>query len=128
LPEIALADLLLARALVALEERAAGHEHAGRAVAALQRVLLGERLLDRMQLAAGLQSLDRAHLAAVGLHREHGAGLHRLPVEQHGADTAVRRIATDVRAREPQFLADEVHQQQARVDFGLLRRRRSPSR
>src|SRR4030095_3560217 len=67
-----LADLLLARALAALEERAAGHEHPGGAEAALQRVLLGEAFLDRMELAALLQAFDGAHLASVGLHREHG--------------------------------------------------------
>src|SRR5215467_9624288 len=40
-----LADLLLARILVARKERARGHEHARCAEAALQAVLLGEALL-----------------------------------------------------------------------------------
>src|SRR4026207_291814 len=81
-----LADLLLARVLVALEKRAAGHQHARRAEAALQRVLLGKAFLDRMELAALLQPLDGGDAAAVGLHREQSARLHRLAVELHGAD------------------------------------------
>src|SRR5216683_32952 len=53
-----LADLLLARVLVALEQRRARHQHSRRAVAALQRVLLGEGFLHRMELAALLEALD----------------------------------------------------------------------
>src|SRR5207249_8288747 len=71
IPRNGLADLLLARVLVALEERAGGHQHAGRAETALQAVLLGETLLDGMQFAALLQAFDRGDLRAVGLHREH---------------------------------------------------------
>src|SRR5258706_14192400 len=84
-----LADLELARVLVPLEERAAGDHHAGRAEAALQRVLLGEAFLDRMELAALLEALDGRDLRAVGLHREHGAGLDRLAVQHDGAHAAV---------------------------------------
>src|SRR6266705_1091840 len=65
IPRDRLADLLLARVLVALEERAAGHQHSGRAEAALQRVLLGERFLHRVELATLLQALDRGDAAAV---------------------------------------------------------------
>src|SRR5260221_14278447 len=83
IPANSLADLLLARILVAYEERARGHQHARRAESALQAVLLGEALLHRMELAALLQSFDRGDLAAVGLHRQHGAGFDRLPVAVH---------------------------------------------
>src|SRR4051812_34153476 len=117
-----LADLELARVLVPLEERAAGDHHAGRAEAALQRVLLGEAFLDRMELAALLQALDGRDLAAVGLHREHGAGFDRLAVQHHGAHAAVRRVAADVRAGEAEILADEMHEQEARFDFRLAHR------
>ena len=60
------------------QQRAAGHHHARRAEAALQAVLLPEALLERVQLAVLLQALDGRDLAAVGLHREHGARLDRL--------------------------------------------------
>src|SRR5215470_185152 len=76
-----LADLLLARVLVPLEQRDARHHHPRRAVAALQAVLLGEALLDGVQLTALLEAFDRPDLAAVGLDGEDGARLHRLPVE-----------------------------------------------
>src|SRR3954462_7827731 len=41
------ADLFLARVRVAPEEVGGGHDHAGRAVAALERVVVPERLLER---------------------------------------------------------------------------------
>src|SRR6266851_609598 len=120
-PGNGLADLLLARVLVALQERARGHQHAGGAEAALQAVLLGEALLDGMELARLLQALDRGDLRAVGLHREHGARLDRVAVEDHGARAAVRGVAADVGAGHPEHFADEVHEQEPRLDFRLAR-------
>src|SRR6185436_13004139 len=110
------------RVLVALEERAGGHQHARRAEAALQRVLLGEGFLHRVQLAALLQALDGVDAAAVGLHGEHRARLHRLAVELDRAHAAMRRVAADVGAGQAQVLADEVHQQQPRLDLGFAHR------
>src|ERR671931_2547229 len=49
-----------------------GHDHARRAEAALDCVALPERLLERMQLAALRQALDRRDLAAVRLDGQHG--------------------------------------------------------
>src|SRR5215468_6545488 len=116
-----LADVLLARVLVALEERHTRHHHARSAVAALQSVLLGEALLHRMQLSALLEAFDRTHLRTVCLHCEHRARLHRLTVEYHGAGAAMRGVAADVGTREAQPLPDEMNQQQPRLDFGGVR-------
>src|SRR5690242_3072753 len=54
----ALADLLVARPRVRLEQRRRSDEHARRAVAALQRVVVAERLLQRRQLVAVGEALD----------------------------------------------------------------------
>ena len=96
------ADLLLGRVRVLLQQRDRRHDEARRAEAALQRVLLVERLLHRVQLAVRGEALDRRHLAAVGLHGEHRARLHRLAVEQHRARAAGGRVAADVRPLEPE--------------------------
>jgi len=55
--------------LVRARKRAAGHQHARRAIAALQAVLLPEAFLDGVQLAVALEPLDGRDLTAVGLHR-----------------------------------------------------------
>src|SRR5437773_2372496 len=64
------ADLLLRRARVLLQQPVRAGDHPGRAVAALQAVLLRERLLQRMQLAALLEALDGEHVGALALHGE----------------------------------------------------------
>src|SRR4029077_8840932 len=60
-----LADLRLARIGVLLQEGVAGQHHAGRAVAALEAMLLPEAFLDRMELAVLGEPFDGHHLAAV---------------------------------------------------------------
>ena len=78
-----------------------------------QTVLLPEAFLNRMELAVLLESFDCGDLTAVRLHGEHGAGLHRLLIEDHRARTAVRRVAPDVRARQPQLIPQEVDEQKS---------------
>ena len=119
-----LADLLLGRVRVALQQVGRGHDHARRAVAALQAVVLPERLLQRVQRAFLAHSLDRRDLGAVGLDGEQRAGLDRLAVEVDGARAAVGRVAADVRAGEPERLAQEVDQEQAGFDLGAAAQRR----
>src|SRR5438034_6730418 len=51
IPLNGLADLVLARCRVRAQERRRAHQHPRRAVAALERVVVGERLLQRRQLA-----------------------------------------------------------------------------
>src|SRR5690606_28806312 len=91
--------------------------HARRAVAALQAVLLPERLLQSMESVAPGQPLDRGDLGALGLHRKQRAGLHTATVEQHCAASALARIAADLRARQAHRVAQEVDQQDTRLDL-----------
>ena len=44
------------------------------------------------------------------------AGLHRLAVDMHHAGAALRGVAAHMGAGEPQVLAQELHQQGARID------------
>src|SRR5262249_54097067 len=74
------------------------HEKPRRAEAALQAVIVDERLLQRMQLVAVRQAFDGADLPAFGLHRKHQAGAHGLAIEQHRAGTAHPVLAADMGA------------------------------
>src|SRR3954469_23951234 len=69
------ADLLLARVRVLVQQPAPGHQHAGGAEAALERVFLIEALLDGIEPAVALERLDRADLVALAHRRQDGAGL-----------------------------------------------------
>src|SRR6266849_5034174 len=111
------ADLLLRGFRVALEHLVDGHDHAGRAEAALQTVLLPEALLDRVQLAVLGEPFDRHDVGAVGLDGEHVARLHRLAVHDDRAGAALARVAAHVGPGQPDVLSDVVDEQQARLDL-----------
>src|SRR5262245_13080508 len=90
------ADLLLARVGVLLQQPVGARDHPWRAVAALQAVLLVECLLQRVQHAALLEAFDRQHVGAVALHCQHRARLDRHAVDVNRAGAAVRGLAADV--------------------------------
>ena len=114
------ADLVGGGRRVALQQGLRGQHHAGRAEAALQPVLLPERLLHRMQrLGVGAEPSIVVDLGAVGLHREQQARAHRVAIEQHRAGAADALLAAHVGAGQAEVLADEVGQQLARL--GLAR-------
>src|SRR5216684_19228 len=115
------ADVMLARRWVVLQKSVAGHHHARRTEAALQSVLLMKPFLDAIELAILLQSFDRHHVAPVGLDGERRARLDGLAVEQHRTGAAARGIAADVRAGHGEVFAEEVDQQQARLDLAFAR-------
>src|SRR5207249_7573034 len=90
-------DLVFRRLRVAFEHLVGGHDHARRAEAALEPVLLPEALLDRVQLAVLRETLDCQDGRTVGLDREHRARLHRLAAEEDRARAALARVATEDR-------------------------------
>src|ERR671918_154598 len=114
------ANLVLGSVGIVLEERGGGEHHPGCAEAALKAVLLLECFLDGMELPVASQSLDGRYLATVRLNREHRAGLHGCPVQQHRARPAIRRVAPHVRAGKPQVLTQEVHEEKPKLDVGRL--------
>ena len=83
-------------------------------------VLLPEPLLDGVEFPILLQAFHGGELVAVGLDGEHGAGLHRLSVEEDGAGAAVGGVAPDVRPGQPEVFAQQVHQQKAGLHSGLV--------
>ena len=60
-------------------------------------------------------------MAAVGLHGQNRAGLHRLAVEQHRARPAGRGVAPDVRGAQAADLAQIVNEQQPWLDLVAAR-------
>ena len=106
------------RVRIVPQKRLHRHQYPWRAEAALQRVGLVERLLERMERVwAGRHALDSRDAAAVRLHREHQARSHRLPVQLHRARAAHAVLAAKVSPGERGVVADEVREQQARLDL-----------
>src|SRR6476620_1410694 len=72
--------------------------------------MVDERLLQRMQrrrAAEPLDGLDRGTLVHDG---ERQAGINSLPIEQHGAGSALPMIAALLGARQAEMLAQRVEQ------------------
>ena len=91
------------------EQARRGEHHAARAVAALERVMLVEALLQRVERAALREPFDRRDRMPVGLDSE------------HGARTARRRVAADDGACQVEPFAQDVDEQLPRVELELER-------
>jgi hypothetical protein len=74
------------------------------------------RLYRRQLAVSGRDALDGRDLRTLNLHREHQAGPHCRPVEQHRAGTARAVLATQVRAGQAASIAEEIGQGQPRLD------------
>src|SRR5215204_7336264 len=93
--------LLLGRVGIFLQQADGGHDHARRAVAALQTVRLVEGLLHRMPHTVIRDAPDGGDLVPVGLHRQYRARLDRLPVDMDRAGPATGRVASRMHAPYP---------------------------
>lgn len=103
-------DLLIGRVRTSPQEPARRHDHPGSAEPALHGARLDKGSLKPRQLPVGGLPFDRLDHRAVGLDCEDEAGRDRLPVEEHGAGTALADSAAFLRSREVQALTDELEQ------------------
>src|SRR4029078_20650 len=104
----ALPDLGFVGLRVLAEQPCRLHDHPRRAEAALQAVLIPERLLERVERRLAGHPLDGLELATIRLAREHRAGLRALAIDVDGAGAAVARVAPDVGAGQPEVVAQEM--------------------
>ena len=101
-----------------LQEIDCAHDHARSTEPALQRVMFAKTLLHRMKGSVGFRdSFDRDEVAALRLHRDHVAGLHRAAVQVDRASATLRRIAANVGPGEAQFIPDELDEERALLDL-----------
>src|SRR5262245_56800678 len=109
-------DRLAARHATAREQLLRGEQHAGRAVAALQRIARLECGLQVGDLALIGHALDGLDARAVALHREHQTTAHDHAIDAHRTGAADAVLAADMAAGEAQVLAQEIDQSLARID------------
>src|SRR5262249_38507198 len=93
-----------------------------RAVAALERIMVDERLLQRMQRALGRETLNRGYLRTVVHDGKRQARIDAPPVNEHGAGAALALIAAFFRPRQVQMLAQQVKERCAGIEHeGMMR-------
>ncbi len=86
-------------------------------VAALEGVMVDERLLERMQVVAiGCQPLDGDDLGVLVRDGEGQAAIHAPAVEQDGAGSALPVVAALLGAGEAEPLAQRIQQRRPRID------------
>src|SRR5690606_30398 len=95
---------------VVVKERRGGHDDGWRAEPGLNRAVLDKRLLERVQLVALREALDGGDLTAGGLKHRVDAGVDGRAIDQHRADAALGLFTADLRARQPQIVAQELRQ------------------
>src|SRR6476646_1517873 len=117
----ALPDLGFVGVGVLAEQPSRLHDHPRRAEAALKAVLIPERLLERVERRLAGHPLDRLELATIRLDREHRARLRARAIDVDGAGAAVARVASDVGAGQAEVVAQEVDEEEARLDICLVR-------
>src|SRR5207253_6806431 len=110
-----LPHLLLARPARPREEGARGHDHAGRAIAALRSLLGDEGGLERIGAIRGAEALDGDHVLARHRARGGDAGADRAPTHEDGAGAALGETAAEMSARQPQVIAEHVEQGHVRI-------------
>src|SRR5204863_780221 len=76
-----------------------------------------ERRLDRMQLIAVRESLDRRDLVAVMYDREAETGINSPAVDEHRARAALPVIAAFLRTGQLQMFAKRIEQRRSRIDL-----------
>ena len=92
------------------------HDHARRAIAALQAVIVAEGRLHRVQFVALGDAFDGGDVGAVGLARQHGAGFDRLAVDMDDAGAALAGVAADMGAGQVEIFAQEMDQERPVFD------------
>src|ERR1700730_2154 len=108
------ARLLFGRVQVLVEQRLGRDDESRRAEAALQRRMLEEFLLHRVQFVTLGDALDGLDLVAFRLGSEHQTGADDLAVEDDGAGAAIARAASFLAARQVELVTQHIEQ-------GLLR-------
>jgi hypothetical protein len=82
-----------------------GCQHARRAKAALQGVMLSKSLLQCRELIAFGEALDRPHLSPICLDGKHQAAADGSAVNDYGARAAYTMLAANVGPRELQMVS-----------------------
>jgi hypothetical protein len=94
-----------------------GQDLSGRAIAALERILVDESLLHRVQIArVAAKSFDGHDGAALGHHREGRTRQNTLAVGMYGARTALAMAAAFLGSGQANMITQSVEQCRTRID------------
>lgn len=97
------------------------HDDAGRAVSALQAMMLGQRHLNGVELFTRFgDAFDRFHRVPIGLRGQEQTGANGCSVEQHRAGATDAVLAADMRARQANLMPQHVRQMRPRFNGDVV--------
>jgi hypothetical protein len=105
---------------IAIQERDARDDNAGRAIATLNSAVRDNCLLHCVWFAVLQQAFDGDNVAPVRLCAKHETRWHGLAIEQHRARAAIAAVTTEMRAAQFKFIAQNVKQSIARVNLKFV--------
>src|SRR5438034_7563447 len=105
-----LLDFVVGRLAVLLQKRRGLHDHAVDAITALDRLLIDERLLQRMRTTRRAQAFERDDLLSDGSAYRQDARADRLAVDMDRACAALTETASEARSMEPHIVTERVEQ------------------
>jgi hypothetical protein len=91
-----------------VQQRLGGYDEPWRTDAALERCIFQEAPLERVQVVAFCDALDRDYFATLRLGSEHAAGVHQRTIEDHVACAAVAVVASFLGTSETDDIAQDV--------------------
>ena len=106
----ALAYLSRACTRIYLQKRRRAHDLTGRAVAALEAIVLDECGLQRVKAVTARHPFDCGDLVTFGPDRKSETGQHCSPIDMHRAGSALAVVTAFLRARAMQSLSKGVEQ------------------
>src|ERR1035437_7118791 len=109
------ANVVLGRFRIAIEQRLRRNQESGRADAALQGRVLEKLVLQNAKHAVGGESLDGRDVLALSFDAEHQARAYRAALDQHGASAAIAGQASFLGAGELEHVAQCFEQALARL-------------
>jgi hypothetical protein len=101
-------DLGTIRGGRALEQLRSAEQHAGRAEAALKRIVANEGVLQVGNRAACIKPLQRGDFATINLCGQHQTAANDVTVYAHGTRTAHTMLAAHMGRREVQLMSKKV--------------------
>jgi hypothetical protein len=114
-------DLVLRGRRVLIKKCFGAHYYAWRAIAALERGIIDEGLLDRMKLTRGwiLESLNSSYALAIAFDRKSHTGENRFAVHYDSAEAARTVVAGYFRSGVTELLSQRVRKGVSRVDVEI---------
>src|SRR5690242_6393947 len=112
------ADRIVVSGMAFANARDRRHDLAGRAVAALEAVMIDEGLLHRVEcsIAPG-EAFDGRDRPSLGGSGQRQAGENVPSVGKHGAGAALAVVAAFLRAGQPEMLAQRIEKRRPRVEL-----------